>query len=189
MDSIHRPRTAPAGRRAAACSGIASMLTLTLTFGFGFAAHAAAVQPVAEPSTLTWGETKTYGDGLAVTVARPTAFTPSATSAGHRAGNQAVAWKVTLKNATGEAFETVLVAVYAKYGKAGEQAERVFDAAKGIEGGFEGSVSPGRSATVTYVFDIPRAGTEMLDLEVVPQVITHDGTHWVGPLHPRAGRV
>ncbi|APU38555.1 hypothetical protein BSL84_00970 [Streptomyces sp. TN58] len=61
MDSIHRPRTAPAGRRAAACSGIASMLTLTLTFGFGFgfAAHAAAVQPVAEPSTLTWGETKT----------------------------------------------------------------------------------------------------------------------------------
>ncbi|MFJ6785386.1 hypothetical protein [Streptomyces yangpuensis] len=183
MDTIHRPRAARAGRRMAAYVGMASVLTL------GFATNAGAFQHVAGPSTLSWGETRTYGDGLAVTVARPTAFTPSGTSAGHRPGNRAVAWKVTLKNSTTEAFPTALVAVYAKYGKAGEQAERVFDSAKGIGAGFEGSISPGRSATATYVFDIPKAGVDQLDLEVVPDVIAYDGAHWTGPLDPRTGPV
>ncbi|WP_053706183.1 hypothetical protein [Streptomyces sp. WM6373] len=182
MDTIHRPRAHRAGRRLTVYVAVASVLTL------GSAATAGAVQHVADRPTLTWGETRTYGDGLEVTVARPTAFTPSATSAGHRSGNRAVAWKITLRNPAGEAFETALVAVYAKYGKAGEQAERVFDSAKAIGSGFEGSVSPGRSATATYVFDIPKAGTDLLDLEVVPHVVTHDGTHWTGPLSPKTGR-
>ncbi|MEW2584679.1 hypothetical protein [Streptomyces virginiae] len=182
MDTIHRPRAHRAGRRLAVYLAVASMLTL------GSTATAGAVQPAAGLPNLTWGETRTYDDGLQVTVARPTAFTPSDTSAGHRPGHQAVAWKITLKNPTGEPFETALVAVYAKYGQAGEQAERVFDSAKAIGSGFEGSVGPGRSATATYVFDIPKAGTDLIDLEVVPHVITHDGAHWTGPLSPKTGR-
>lgn len=175
----HRPVRGPSGRRLAVTAGLVGALALAVT------TPAPALTRADTPAALTWGQTRTYEDGLAVTVARPSAFTPSDTSAGHREENRAVAWKITLKNGTPENFKTGLVSVYAKYGTAGEQAEQVFDSAQGVGSGFEGSVSPGRTATVTYVFDIPPAGTGSLDLEVVPNGFDYEGTHWTGPLNAR----
>ncbi|MFJ7269061.1 hypothetical protein ACIQV3_20880 [Streptomyces sp. NPDC099050] len=181
MDTEHRPVRGLPGRPLALVLGLAGALALAVT------APAAAVAPPDDSSALTWGQTRVYDDGLAVTVARPSAFTPSDTSAGHRVGHQAVAWKITLKNGTTEAFKMSLVSVYAKYGTAGERAERVFDSAKGIGSDFEGSISRGRSATATYVFDIPKAAVGSLDIEAVPDIFDYEGTHWTGPLNSRTG--
>ncbi|MFD5144022.1 hypothetical protein [Streptomyces sp. NPDC058401] len=182
MSTEHHPVPRLPGRRLAIALGLAGALALAVT------APAAALAPPDDSSSLSWGRTHVYDDGLAVTVAPPSAFTPGDTSAGHRAGYQAVAWKVTLKNGTPKAFKTSLVAVYAKYGPAGERAERVFDSANGIGSDFEGSISRGRSATVTYVFDIPRAAVGSLDIEAVPHVFDYEGTHWTGPLNARTGQ-
>lgn len=99
-----------------------------------------------------------------------------------------MAWKIAVKNGTPDSFRTGLVSVYAKYGAAGEQAERVFDSAKGAGSDFEGSISPGRSATVAYVFDVPKVGVGLLGLEVIPDTFDYEGTHWSGPLSSETGR-
>ncbi|MFE4637574.1 hypothetical protein ACFRJ1_29935 [Streptomyces sp. NPDC056773] len=182
MDTNRRPVRRPPLRGVVLALGLAGALAL------GSAAPSAGIPRDTAPPSRTWGQTQTYSDGLGVTVAQPTPFTPSGTAAGHREGHQAVAWKITLRNGTPEPFKAALVSVYAKYGTAGEQAEAVFDSANGVGSSFEGSISPGRSATVTYVFDIPRNGTGTLDLEVVPNVFDYEGTHWSGPLNTPAGR-
>ncbi|MFZ3491825.1 hypothetical protein ACODT5_01040 [Streptomyces sp. 5.8] len=181
MDSTHRP-----GERGIGRCPMAAVIVVTglLVATAGFAGPSAAARPATVLSGLAWGQPYTYANGLAVTVVPPTPFSPSDTSAGHQAGNQAVAWKITVKNGTPELFPTSPVSVYAKYGTAGEQAERVYDSAKGADSDFEGSIAPGRSATVTYVFDVPRAGLALLDLEVVPDAAVYEGTHWSGALAP-----
>ncbi|MER5488761.1 hypothetical protein ABT024_36880 [Streptomyces sp. NPDC002812] len=183
MNTIHRLGRRRNSRRLAAVA-VAGLLAAAA----GFAGPSAVARPAAAPAGLAWGQTYAYANGLAVTVTPPAAFAPSDTSAGHRAGNQAVAWKITVKNGTPDSFRTGLVSVYAKYGAAGEQAERVVDSAKGAGSDFEGSISPGRSATVTYVFDVPKAGVGLLDLEVVPDAFAYEGTHWSGPLGAKTGR-
>lgn len=183
MDTIHHPAGHGRGRRLAAVAGVGLLAAVAV-----FAGPSAAARPAAAVSGLAWGQAYTYANGLAVTVTPPAPFSPSDTSAGHRAENQAVAWKITVKNGTPESFTTASVSVYAKYGTAGEQAERVVDSAKGAGSDFEGSISPGRSATVTYVFDVPRAGLSFLDLEMTPDAFAYEGTHWSGSLNTGAGR-
>lgn len=177
MDNIHHPGGCGTGRRLAGFAVVA-----LLAVAGGIAGPSAVARPATAVAGLTWGQAYTYSNGLAVTVAPPALFSPSDASAGHRAEHQAVSWKVTVKNGTPESFKTARVSVYAKYGTAGEQAERVFDSAKGAASDFQGSISPGRSATVTYVFDVPKAGLSFLDLEVIPDAFAYEGTHWSGPL-------
>lgn len=143
---------------------------------------------VGPPSATTWGETRTFGGGLEVTVAQPHAFRASDAAAGHRPENQAVTWKITIKNDTDEAFRTTLVSVYAKYGAVGEQADRVFDSPRGPAPASRAASAPGGTATATYAFDLPRTAAASLDLEVTPDPFEYEGMHWTGPLEQKAVR-
>lgn len=177
MNTIHHRARRRGSRLLATVAAAGLVATMA-----GIAGPSAVARPAAASLGLSWGQSYAYANGLVVTVTPPAAFIPSDASAGHRAGNQAVAWKITMKNGTPDSFRAGLVSVYAKYGAAGEQAERVFDSAKGAGSDFEGSISPGRSATVTYVFDVPKVGLGLLDLEVIPDAFDYEGTHWSGPL-------
>ncbi|MCX3060149.1 DUF4352 domain-containing protein [Streptomyces beihaiensis] len=124
-----------------------------------------------------WGQAHRYKDGLTVTVDKPRKFEPTQFAVGHTVGNQAVKWRITVKNGTKKTFDATLVMVNVKAGKDGDQAEQVFD--DPINGMYEGTVTPGRSVSAEFAFDIPKGHLGQVDVEVQPG-FQYGGAHWEG---------
>ena len=57
------------------------------------------------------------------------------------------------------------------YGANGDQADAVFDSENGLDGGFEGSVTPGHARTAKLGFAVPK-GRQAMDVEVQPGFLT-----------------
>ncbi|MFH8487534.1 hypothetical protein [Streptomyces longisporoflavus] len=157
---------------------VAAMTACLLGAGSSAAVAAPSLPPTADEAG-SWGDTKKWDDGLTVTTWKPTKFTPSNTAAGHEAENQAVKWRIKVHNGTDEPFDAVLMSVYVKSGEDGESCPRIFDSAKKLDFGIEGSVSPDANAAAEFAFDIPRGQLHKVDLEVVLG-LDHDGQHWEG---------
>ncbi|WP_406058972.1 DUF4352 domain-containing protein [Streptomyces sp. NBC_01077] len=124
--------------------------------------------------SLADGDTQVYEDDVEVTVSNPKPYTPSEYAAGHTKGNKAYQVTVVVKNAGKEKFDAVAVMVSARAGQDGVTAEQVFDEKAGT--GFEGTVLPGKKATVTYVFDAPK-DAKNLTVEVTPG-FAYDAAQW-----------
>ncbi|MFF1378891.1 hypothetical protein [Streptomyces sp. NPDC058308] len=164
-------------RRSAASRLPAAALTACLLGTGGSLAAAAPPPPSAVAEAGAWGDTKKWGDGLAVTVSKPVKFTPASFAVGHESKNQAVKWRIKVHNGTDEPFNGALMSVYVKSGDDGEGCSQIYDGKLG--NGIEGSVSPGSSGTAEFAFDVPPGHLNKVDLEVRPQVDL-DGRHWVG---------
>ncbi|WP_328944298.1 DUF4352 domain-containing protein [Streptomyces sp. NBC_00250] len=137
-------------------------------------ADSASKPPADKSGSLAAGDTQVYEDDVEVTVSNPKPFTPSEYAAGHTKGNKAYQVTVVVKNAGKEKFDAVAVMVNARAGQDGVEAEQVFDEKAGT--GFEGTVLPGKKATVTYVFDAPK-DAKNLTVEVAPG-FAYDATQW-----------
>ena len=103
------------------------------------------------------------GLSVAVTSARVAARSPYA--AGGRATWPVVVVRVRLTNGSGERFDADLVSVSLRYGSDGETAESVYQ--EGVEE-LSGSVAPGRTATGSYAFSVPRGEAGAITVEVAP---------------------
>ncbi|MFE0651299.1 DUF4190 domain-containing protein [Streptomyces sp. NPDC059534] len=120
------------------------------------------------------GDTSVYDDDLKVTVSDPKPFTPGEYAIGHTKGNKAYQVTVLIENGGKKKFDTTLVSLSATAGKDGVAAEQIFD--DKIGAGFEGTVMPGKKATITVAFDAPKDATG-LTVEVNPG-FTYDASQW-----------
>ncbi|MEU6391278.1 DUF4190 domain-containing protein [Streptomyces sp. NPDC046939] len=123
---------------------------------------------------LEAGDSVIYDDDLTVTVSNPVAYNPSAYAAGHTKGNHAYKVTVTVTNDSKAKFDANLLSTTARAGKDGVEAEQIFDDKVGT--GFEGTILPGKKATVVYGFDTPAAAKD-LTVEVTPS-FEYNATQW-----------
>ncbi|MFF3761891.1 DUF4190 domain-containing protein [Streptomyces sp. NPDC002185] len=114
---------------------------------------------------LADGDTSVYDDDLKVTVSDPKAYSPSEFAVGHTQGNKAYQVTVVIENGGKKKFDATLVTLTGRAGKNGVTAEQIFDEKVGT--GFQGSVLPGKKATVTIAFDTPK-DAKNLTVEVNP---------------------
>ncbi|MFF0426034.1 DUF4190 domain-containing protein [Streptomyces sp. NPDC004520] len=114
---------------------------------------------------LADGDSSVYDDNLKVTVSDPKAYSPSEFAAGHTAGNKAYQVTVVIENGSKKKFDAVGVTLTGRAGKNGVTAEQIFDEKVGT--GFQGSILPGKKATVTVAFDTPK-DAKNLTVEVNP---------------------
>ncbi|WP_411075493.1 DUF4190 domain-containing protein [Streptomyces sp. cmx-4-7] len=119
--------------------------------------------PVAK--NLADGDTSVYDDDLKVTVSDPKAYEPSEFAADLTGGNKAYQVTVVIENSGKKKFDATLVTLTGRAGTNGVAAEQVFDEKVGA--GFQGTVLPGKKATVTAAFDVPE-DAENLTVEVNP---------------------
>lgn len=120
------------------------------------------------------GDSSVYDDDLSVTVSDPKAYSPTEYAIGHTEGNKAYKVTVVIENGGKEKFDTALVTLTARAGANGVEAEQIFD--DKIGAGFEGTILPGKKATVTFAFDAPK-GAKNLTVEVSPG-IDYDASQW-----------
>lgn len=123
---------------------------------------------------LADGDTSVYDDDVKVTVSDPKAYTPGEYAIGHTKGNTAYKVTVVIENGGKEKFDTTLVSLSATAGKDGVAAEQIFD--DKIGAGFEGTIMPGKKATITVAFDAPK-DAKNLTVEVNPG-FTYDASQW-----------
>ncbi|MFJ8825724.1 DUF4190 domain-containing protein [Streptomyces sp. NPDC102467] len=123
---------------------------------------------------LEAGDSVVYDDDLTVTVSNAVAYSPSEFAAGHTKGNHAYKVTVTVTNDSKEKFDSTLLTADARAGADGVDAEQVFDEKVGT--GFDGTILPGKKATVVYAFDAP-AAAKNLTVEVTPS-FEYNATQW-----------
>lgn len=128
----------------------------------------------ASGKTLAAGDAVVYDDDLTVSVSNAVTFSPSEFAAGHKKGNHAYKVTVTVTNDSKEKFDASLVTANARAGKDGVKAEQIVD--DKVAMGFEGTILPGKKATVVYGFDAP-ADAKNLTVEVTPS-FDYDGSQW-----------
>jgi hypothetical protein len=120
------------------------------------------------------GDSSVYDDDLTVTVSDPKPYSPDEYAVGHTKGNKAYQVTVVIENKGKEKFDTALVSLSATAGKNGVAAEEIYDNKVGK--GFEGTIMPGKKATITAAFDAPK-DAKNLTVEVNPG-ITYDASQW-----------
>jgi len=128
---------------------------------------AAAAQPSPTPNADATGEfggTSTYPDGVAVSLAVPTPYTPSENSFDPRDAAAYVAIDVTVTNGGTENYDPATLFLTAQSGD--EPAEQVIDVRQDITGAPQTTVLPGRSVTFPVVFGV--ADPSDLVVEVTP---------------------
>ncbi|MFE7550925.1 DUF4190 domain-containing protein [Streptomyces gardneri] len=114
---------------------------------------------------LAAGDTSVYDDDLKITVSAPKPYTASEYAVGHTKGNKAYQVTVVVENGGKKKFDAVGVLMSARAGAEGVEAEQIFDEKVGA--GFQGSVLPGKKATITVAFDAPK-DAKSLTVEVNP---------------------
>jgi hypothetical protein len=139
--------------------------------------HSAPPTTTQHPSTLAFGSTFTYTDGLKVQVTQPVIFTPSSTAAGVTPGDTAVKFNIVITNGTNKTFDTAEFIVHLKAGAQGSEASIIVDT--GIDSNFTGSIVSGSKDTTAFAYDVPRGSTNKLDVEVQPG-FNYNSAHWVG---------
>ncbi|MEV1022344.1 DUF4190 domain-containing protein [Streptomyces sp. NPDC050264] len=127
-----------------------------------------------EGKALDAGDSVVYDDDLTVTVSNAVAYSPSEFAAGHTNGNHAYKVTVTVTNDSKEKFDSTLLTAGARAGADGVDAEQVFDEKVGT--GFDGTILPGKKATVVYAFDAP-AAAKNLTVEVTPS-FEYNASQW-----------
>ncbi|MFJ9040483.1 DUF4190 domain-containing protein [Streptomyces sp. NPDC102406] len=123
---------------------------------------------------LDAGDSVIYDDDLTVSVSNAVAYSPSEYAAGHTKGHHAYKVTVTVTNDSKEKFDSSLLSTDARAGQDGVDAEQIFDEKVGT--GFDGTILPGKKATVVYAFDTP-AAAKNLTVEVTPS-FEYDATQW-----------
>lgn len=137
-------------------------------------------EPAAEPEEpLEFGATHTYDDGVKVTVSKPAPYSPDAFASGHKAGNVAVQFTITIVNG-GKKTLDVTTALPTLRDANGTDVEMVFDGSNGTKP-FSGKVLAGKQARSTFAFSVPADAAKEVQLQIGPEVLTYEEGIWTGP--------
>ncbi|MFD3421356.1 DUF4190 domain-containing protein [Streptomyces decoyicus] len=128
---------------------------------------------------LSFGEPYTFGNGLKVTVSKPTPFTPDEFANGHDKGNKAVQVTVTVVNTGTERIE-VETGLPDVNDADGASAHLVIDGS-GRQKVITGYVLPGRKAVGKYAFSLPPDAAHRVEVEFSPDAARWDDAYWSGP--------
>ncbi len=111
------------------------------------------IQPVepAEDPELRFGQSFSYEDGLPVTVGKPQPFRPSETAAFDRAPAYR-SFTVTIVNKTGRRFDPATFTTTVQ--SSNEEAEAVYDTARGIEGSPSTTLLNGRETKFRIAYGL-----------------------------------
>lgn len=112
-----------------------------------------------------FGSTVKFPDGVSMTISKPTRFIPSDTATVSMQKKNAasyLAFEVTLVNGSSKPYEPSMVFITGQSGD--QEAERVFDSAKGVEGEPSTKLMPGRQAKWKVVFGLIKANDLVLEV-------------------------
>ncbi|WP_053723931.1 DUF4190 domain-containing protein [Streptomyces sp. WM6378] len=149
------------------------------------AASSSAPGPKPSPSAppaqqpQPFGATHTYPDGVQVTVSRPAPYAPDASASGHRKGNRAIRFTVTIVNDSDASID-VTSAVPTARGSDGIEVEAIYDDEHATSM-FAGALEPGGRARGEFAFSMP-PGSKTVDFQIGPQTLKYDETVWSGPV-------
>jgi hypothetical protein len=108
----------------------------------------------------------TYEDGLTVQVLSAKRYTIPEINSGVQPGDVGVLVTVRITNGAPGVVDLTDCIVTLKAGPDGLEAEQVFDDVAGD--GFDSRVAPGRKATATLGFAVPKANLPLVNIEVAP---------------------
>lgn len=111
---------------------------------------AAEPAPVEEDVPLAFGDTKTYSDGLSVTISKGQKFRPSEYASGK--GKVFVKYSVTIVNGTAKMFDPGMFS--ASVQSSNVEGDLVFDSASDIMGSPDTKLLKGREAKFTIGFGV-----------------------------------
>lgn len=115
----------------------------------------------AGPALLTWGETLTYEDDLAIAVSQPTGYAPTEWAAGVEGFTSFVTFNVTVTNGTDAAYEWFNLDVAVSSG--GAPASEVFDYSSNIGSAPEADLLPGQSVTYAVAYGVANTADLTVD--------------------------
>lgn len=144
--------------------------------------------PAVDPPSK-FGEARTYKDGLEVTVAKPTKiklpdYYESYADADIEGNSKTVLLvKLTLKikNGTGANFDPSLASLSAVVGTEGEPIDAMCFTDVVNCGTSQTSLRPGRTATLTWAYAIPKAKANLVAIEVTP-AFEYDAAEFEGAI-------
>lgn len=113
---------------------------------------------------LKFGDTHTWEDGLAVTVSKPTEFTPDEYAVGAESEGTPQLFEVTVKNGTDKPVEAMGISIQASSG--GAQNDPIFDSASGIEVPTV-AIQPGKSLSWKMGFNVADPADLTLDVSTM----------------------
>jgi uncharacterized protein affecting Mg2+/Co2+ transport len=135
-----------------------------VTSGTSVGAEEPAGAEDAGPEVVAFGDTRTWQNGMQVTVQQPKPFRPSSSAAGADRA-RAVSFEVTVQNGSESPVELTTLMVQASFN--GQALTQIYDSAKNVMGVPQNSVLPGKSATFSVVFPVDKESGEM-QIEVMP---------------------
>ncbi|MFJ5830126.1 hypothetical protein [Streptomyces sp. NPDC093089] len=132
------------------------------------------------PSTLAFGRTHTYEDGVKVTVSVPKRYRPDGFAAGYEKGDTALRVTITIVNGSGEALDVTTALPDARDAE-GARASTIFDGSRATEM-FRGTVLPGKQVKAGYAFALPAHADGELQIELAPKLLAYEPVIWTGPV-------
>ncbi|WP_367825124.1 DUF4190 domain-containing protein [Streptomyces sp. LMG1-1-1.1] len=132
------------------------------------------------PSTLAFGRTHTYEDGVEVTVSVPKPYRPDGFAAGYEKGDTALRVTITIVNGGDEALDVTTALPDARDAQ-GARASTIFDGSGATEM-FRGTVLPGKQVKAGYAFALPSDADGELQIELAPKLLAYEPVIWTGPV-------
>lgn len=129
-----------------------------------------STQETEETGTVTFGESFTWTDGLAVTVSKPKKFRPSEYASYDDEAKANLMFNFRVVNNTGEAFDMALFYVTMQSGNT--EAEQIFDTDKELEGSPSTKLLDGRESEFKVGFSVMDPND--LVMEINPDSFTYE---------------
>ncbi|MPY78333.1 MAG: hypothetical protein GEV04_07525 [Actinophytocola sp.] len=145
--------------------------------GDSTSAHPSSIGPTPGTNEQAFGDQFTFGNGLSITVSRPTSFTPSKTA--YPEAPRAVAFEIVIDNGTEWAYYLSDLSITAWVG--GEESPELIDTTQGYNGIVDISTEvPVASKTRMTLAYAAERDTDMVRLRIRPKPDTSATVTYVG---------
>ncbi|AEW99175.1 DUF4190 domain-containing protein [Streptantibioticus cattleyicolor] len=139
-------------------------------------ASAAPADPSAD-KPLSFGRTRSYEDGVAVTVSQPHRYRLGDIAVGHHKGDLAVQVEITIVNGGHKPLD-INGTLPTMRDADGDETDVVYDG-DGATKPFAGRLRPGEKAATTFTFSVSPDAADEVRVELSPD-IEHDDATWSG---------
>ncbi|MEU3504294.1 DUF4352 domain-containing protein [Streptomyces hundungensis] len=134
---------------------------------------------VNSPGPAKYGESHTYDDGVKVTVAAPTEYTPGKRALGLEKGDRAFLVHITVTNNSSEPVDANFLQPRVKDAN-GAGVDFLLDTKANMKL-FQGEIAPGDTAEAQYAFPVSADAARNFQVSLHPGILYSDA-EWAGPL-------
>ncbi|MFF3981191.1 DUF4190 domain-containing protein [Streptomyces sp. NPDC001828] len=138
-----------------------------------------AFHEVSDPGPAKYGESHTYDDGVTVTVAAPTEYTPGKRALGLEKGDRAFLVHITVTNHSTEPVDANFLQPRVKDAN-GAGVDFLLDTKAGMKL-LQGELAPGDTAEGQYAFPVSPDAAHNFQVSLHPGILYSDA-EWAGPL-------